>query len=139
MAPKKKKMWFGFLEAGTKGSPVVRDATLETGDPKTVYLFNFMKGRILEYRRDIVEVKLRELATEELAMIPELRKAYKIVRESFQPRPAKPKQAVYRAKPAPKEDDFPEFDAGDDDDAFELDLPPVSDAGEDALSADAFD
>ena len=77
MAARKKKIWFGFLEAGVKGSPVVRDAELATGDPKTVYLFNFMKGKILEYRRDIVEVKLRELAAEELAMIPELRKAYK--------------------------------------------------------------
>jgi hypothetical protein len=135
MAAKQKKMWFGFLEAGTKGSPVVRDATLETGDPKTVYLFNYMKGKILEYRRDIVEIKLREFESEELTMIPQLRKAFKEVRESFEPRPAKPKQTVYRAKPAPAEDDdFPEFDAGDDDD-FDDVPPPLLDADDEPATA----
>jgi hypothetical protein len=138
MAAKKKKMWFGFLEAGSKGSPVVRETALETGDPKTIYLFNFMKGRILEYRRDIVEIKLRELAPEELAMIPQLRKAYKEARESFEPRPTKIKQAASRPKPAPPADDFPEFD-GDDAPDFDVDLPLLSDSGDDGVAADIFD
>ena len=133
MAGKQKKMWFGFLDAGTKGSPVVRDATLETGNPKTLYLFNFMKGKILEYQREIVEVKLRELEAEELAMVPQLRKAFKEVREHFEPRPAKPKQAVYRAKPAPADDEFPEFDAGDDD--FDDTTPPLLDTDDDGATA----
>jgi len=138
MAAKKKKMWFGFLEAGSKGSPVVRETALETGDPKTIYLFNFMKGRILEYRRDIVEIKLRELETEELAMVPEMRKAYKEARESFEPRPAKTKQAVSRARATPPVGDFPELD-GDDGADFDVDLPLLVDNGEDAVSADIFD
>ncbi len=138
MAAKKKKMWFGFLEAGSKGSPVVRETALETGDPKTIYLFNFMKNRILEYRRDIVEIKLRELEPEELAMIPQLRKAYKEARESFEPRPARAKLPVSRPKPAPPADDFPEFDSDDGAD-FEVDLPLLSDSGDDGVSADIFD
>lgn len=113
---KKKKMWFGFLEAGIKGSPVVRDANLDTGNPKTVYLFNFMKERILEYRRDIVEVKLRELAPEEQSLVPELRKAYSRVRETFEPRALPFRRPVRKVKPAPELDDFPEIDTGEDED-----------------------
>jgi len=138
MAGKQKKLWFGFLEAATKGSPVVRDATLETGDPKTLYLFNYMKGKILEYRRDIVSNKLREFAAEELAMVPQLRKAYKEVREHFEPRPAKPKLVTYRAKPVPAEDDFPEFEAGDDA-GFDHTKPPMLDADDDSAAAFLFD
>jgi len=133
MAGKQKKMWFGFLDAGTKGSPVVRDATLETGNHKTLYLFNFMKGKILEYQREIVELKLRELETEELAMVPQLRKAYKEAREHFEPRPVKPKQPVYRAKPAPVEEEIPEFEAGDD--GFDDVNPPLLDSDDDGATA----
>lgn len=139
MAPRQKKIWFGFLDAGVKGSPVVRDAELATGDPKTVYLFNFMKGKILEYRRDIVEVKLRELAAEELAMIPELRKTYKQVRGDFEPRQIKMQRPVFRAKPAPAEDEIPDFEDGDDD-GFEMDLTlPLDGGDEDAAPADQID
>ncbi len=138
MATKRKKVWFGYLEAGGKASPVVRDAELLTGDPKTLYLFNFMKGKILEYRRDIVEVKLRELAAEELAMIPEIRKAYKIVRESFSPRQTRSHRPVFRAKPAPIDDEIPDFDDVDDD-GFDMDLTLPLDAGDDGLSADQID
>ena len=138
MAARKKKMWFGFLEAGSKGSPVVRETALETGDPKTIYLFNFMKGRILEYRRDIVEIKLRELEPEELAMIPELRKAYKEARESFEPRPVKAKLSYSRAKARRPADDFPELD-GAGGGEFEIDLRPFSDNGDEGIPADVVD
>lgn len=127
---KKKKMWFGFLEAGIKGSPVVRDANLDTGNPNTVYLFNFMKERILEYRRDIVEVKLRELAPEEQSLVPELRKAYTRVRETFEPRVVAFRRPVRKVKPAPELDDFPEIDTGEDDDFGDLSAS-VFDAGDD--------
>ena len=130
MAANKKKMWFGFLEAGTKGSPVVRDANLDTGNPKTVYLFNFMKEKILEYRRDIVEVKLRELAPEEQPLVPELRKAYTRVRETFEPRAVPLRRPVRKLKPALELDDFPEIDTGDDDDFGGL-SPSVFEPGDD--------
>ncbi len=138
MAGKQKKLWFGFLEAGTKGSPVVRDATLETGDPKTLYLFNYTKGKILEYRREIVELKLREFDTEELAVVPLLRKTFKEIREHFEPRPEKPKLVTYRAKPAPADDDFPEFDAADDADLDDT-TPPLLDTDDDSAAAFLFD
>ena len=138
MAAKKQKIWFGFLEAGTKASPVVRDSEIATGDPKTMYLFNFMKGKILEYRRDIVEFKLRELAAEELAMVPELRKAYKTVRESFVPRQTRPQRQVVKTAPAPSDDEIPDFD---DSDAvsFGADLPLLVEDGDEGFAADQID
>ena len=139
MAKKKKKMWFGFLEAGTKGSPVVRDANLDTGNPKTVYLFNFMKERILEYRRDIVEVKLRERAPEEQPLVPELRTAYARVRATIEPRAAPLRRPFRKVSPAPALDDFPEIDTGDGDDFGGLSplvFEPGDDDGDSAVLTD---
>jgi len=137
MAKKKTKLWFGFLEAGAKGSPVVRDDALATGNPATVYLFNFMKGRILEYRRDIVEVKLRELGTEELAMVPDMRAAYLEASQSFEPRPV-PARPTVRAKPKPPPDEAPELD-DDVDFGFDADLPLLADEPEEGESVDQLD
>jgi hypothetical protein len=86
MAARRSTLWCGYLEAGEKGSPVVRDNSLDTGNPATVYLFNFIKGRILEYRRDIVDLKLRELGAEELGMVRSLRAAFETARSGFTPR-----------------------------------------------------
>ena len=55
MAASSETLWFGYLEAGKKSTFVVRDVTLGTAMPETLYLFNFDRGKILEYRRDIVE------------------------------------------------------------------------------------
>lgn len=137
MAKKKSKLWFGFLEAGAKGSPVVRDEALTTGNPATVYLFNFMKGKILEYRRDIVEIKLRELGTEELAMVPEMRAAYLDASQSFQPRTVPARPAV-RAKPKPPPDEAPELD-DDVDFSFDTDLPLLVDEPDEGESVDQLD
>jgi len=57
----KRGLWFGCLEAGNSSSPVIRDQHLETGNVKTLYIFNLARGRILEYQREIVEPKLRDL------------------------------------------------------------------------------
>lgn len=96
MGKKQKSLWLGFLEAGSKRSPIVRDSSLETGSQKTVYLFNLMKGRILEYRRDIVEPKLRELSDEELAEAASLKEAFEQARAGFTPR------AKHRDQPMPR-------------------------------------
>jgi hypothetical protein len=82
-------LWFGFLEAGEKGSPVIRDLSLDTGQSWTTYLFNMRKGRIIEYRRDIVESKLRELTQEELDVVADMEAAYNSVRPDFIPRAEK--------------------------------------------------
>jgi len=44
MAAKRNTLWFGYLEAGEKGTPVVRDTSMDTGTSATVYLFNQRKA-----------------------------------------------------------------------------------------------
>jgi hypothetical protein len=86
MSKRKQPLWLGFLDAGERSSPVVRDPTLDTGNPATIYLFNLMRGRILEYRRDIVELKLREFLPQESSMVKALQDAFQVAREDFTPR-----------------------------------------------------
>ena len=76
MADQQETLWFGYLEAGEKGSAVVRDVTLGTANPATFYLFNLKRGKILEYKRNIAEPKLRELTDEEKESIEEFRQAF---------------------------------------------------------------
>jgi len=78
----KSDIWYGFLQAGEHSSPVVRDATLETKNPKTVFLYNHARGKFLEYAREIVEPKLRELAPEDVPM-KDLQSAFKAARKTF--------------------------------------------------------
>jgi hypothetical protein len=116
MAAKKRSLWFGYLEAGVKGSLVVRDPSMDTGMTSTIYLFNFAKGRIVEYRRDIVEPKLRELTESEGEGIAEIRKAFKKARDGFTPRVT---LRPPRRRPEPQPE-TPDFELDDD-------LPPPDD------------
>jgi hypothetical protein len=126
MAAKRNTLWFGYLEAGDKGSPVVRDTSMDTGTSATIYLFNQKKGRILEYRRDIVEPKLRELTEEETELVAELRKEFEKVRTGFTPRSMlRPAPPPRKPRPEP-EPELPDFD--DDDD-----LPITNDDDQDEL------
>jgi hypothetical protein len=112
MAAKRQSLWFGYLEAGAKGSPVVRDHSIDTGSPATIYLFNLEKGRILEYRRDIAEPKLRELNPEESKRLAKMRAAYAKARENFTPRViVRPPRRVPKAEPEPE---IPDFEADED-------------------------
>ena len=114
MAAKGRSLWFGFLDAGTKGSLVVRDHSIDTGAPNTIYLFNYVKGRILEYRRDIAEPKLRELNDGEREKLKELRKAFKKARDEFTPRVnVRPARVPTPPEPEP-EPEIPDFEADDD-------------------------
>ena len=143
MAVKQETLWFGYLEAGEKGGPVVRDVTLGTGTPATFYLFNLNRGAILEYRRDIAEPKLRELTEEEKETIEELRQAFEHARKGFTPREArKPKPLPpTRKKPRVEEDDAAELDDDkeidlkdeddDEDDEPDLDVAAIDDAADD--------
>ncbi len=79
-------IWFGMLEAGASSSPVARDHELDTGNPATVYLFNLRRGAIGEYRRDIVEAKLRDLTAEEDHLRAEIDAAFARARSGFTPR-----------------------------------------------------
>lgn len=110
MAAKRNTLWFGYLEAGEKGSAVVRDSSMGTGTAATIYLYNHQKGRILEYRGEIVEPKLRELNGEETALVKELRKAYDKVRSSFTPRVTVRPPRAQRMPDLEQEAELPDFD-----------------------------
>lgn len=101
-------LWYGYLEAGAKSSPVVRDERLDTGNGKTLFLFNLARGQILEYTRDIVEPKLRELKSGEVS-IDELSGAYGEARRTFKNPNARPLNIPERGGAAkvakPAEDD----------------------------------
>ena len=134
VAKRKKRLWFGYLEAGERSSPVVRDDTIDTGRASTVYLFNWMKGKILEYQKDIVEPKLRDLEAAETGLVPELEKAYNQSRERFTPRgDARPKPTRAR-KPAPVEPTIDDFN--DDEDGS---WPPLDDDGFETMPAEMAD
>ncbi len=82
-------LWYGYLDAGERSSAVAMDNRLSTGDPTTVYLFNLQRNEIIEYKRAIVEPKLRELKGKEQELETELKSAYRKARNGFTPRGAK--------------------------------------------------
>ncbi len=128
MAVKQETLWFGYLEAGEKGSPVVRDVTLGTGTPATFYLFNLNRRAILEYRRDLAEPKLRELTKEEMETIEELREAFEHARKGFTPREARKPKPLPPIRKKPRVD---EEDAVDLDDDKHIELSDEDDEDDD--------
>jgi hypothetical protein len=75
-------IWYGFLEAGNKSSPVVRDLSLQTNNPETVYLYNLVRGIFLEYSLEIVQPKLRDLKPGDISL-DELDHAFQLARQAF--------------------------------------------------------
>lgn len=125
-------LWYGYLDAGEKSSPILMDHHLSTANPHTVYVFNLKRSEIIEYRRDIVEAKLRDLGEEDNNVIKELKSAYNKARSGFVPRGAKvsnipEKGAETPKKAAPIEKDDEEYDElvtvddGDDEEDWEED------------------
>jgi hypothetical protein len=78
--------WYGYLEAGDKSAPVLRDRRLVTGNPKTLYLYNLKRSAIIEYSREVAEPKLRELKAHESDVIDALNSGYAEARAKFRPR-----------------------------------------------------
>jgi hypothetical protein len=130
----KSTIWYGYLDAGEKSSPVVIDERLNTGNPQTLYVFNLARGKILEYRRDIAEPKLRELKAAEQSVVSELKTAFDAARHEFRTRgarilnlPERGAAVASAAEPLRQEDedlDFEDFDidlVADDEEAEELD------------------
>jgi len=95
----KDDIWYGFLQAGAQSSPVVRDATMATNSRKTVWLYNHVRDRFLEYSLEVVEPKLRELGDGDIAL-KALDKAYRAARKKFAPDKAKPCLRETPAEPA---------------------------------------
>lgn len=93
-------LWYGYLEVGEKSTAVIRDERLDTGNGKTLFLFNLARGQILEYTREIVEPKLRELKPSESGKVDELNAAYGEARRNFQHHNVRPLNIPERADPA---------------------------------------
>jgi hypothetical protein len=118
-----------YLEAGAKSSAVVLDPSLLTGNEQTIYLYNQQRNQIIEYRRDIVEAKLRDLNSEETKTAKALQQAYTQARSGFTPRGAAildiPERAApSKPKPAParsSDDDDDDVDFVDDNDLLDDD------------------
>lgn len=125
---------YGFLEAGTKSALVVLDARLNTGQPDTVYVYNHQRGAILEYKRAILEPKLRDLTPDELEQVKSLRSAYRKARTGFTPRGARVAQALEKTRstpppqPAAPEMVFEGLDSAFGDDESEPELDDDSEA-----------
>ena len=113
----KASLWFGHLNAGARSSPVLRDARLDTGNPKTLYLFNLVRGEILEYAREIVEQKLRELKPAESGFVADLDSGYKKARRNFKGHSASISNITKRTVAVFKEkvDDYDDSETGIDD------------------------
>ena len=118
-AKKSSPVWYGFLQAGDRSTPVIRDDRLDTGNHKTLYLFNLSRNLILEYSREVVEPKLRELKPDEATSIPELDAAYKKARRGFKDRGAGVRSILSRSSraPASNEDEFKDIPVDEDSDA----------------------
>jgi len=108
----KSSLWYGYLEAGDRSTPVIRDERLDTGSSKTVFLFNLARREILEYSREIVEPKLRDLKSGEAKSLKNLDAAYAEARRNFKDRRARtlniPEQggATRRAAESRSDDDI---------------------------------
>lgn len=104
-----KHYWYGYLEAGEKSSPVLQDHRLDTGSADTMYLYNHKRGEILEYKRAIIEPKLRALTPQEQELCRTLKSAYTEARAEFTPRGGKPVLIPARGgKPTPAANDEPQ-------------------------------
>jgi len=118
-------LWFGYLEVGEKSSAVARDPKLYTGKPDTVYLFNLKRNEIIEYKRDIIEPKLRELSKDEAELKKEVKKAFSKAVKDFTPRgkvlaiPDKPTPKPATAKKPKEEEELEAIALGDDDNAID--------------------
>ncbi len=109
------KLQHMYLEAGAKSSPVVLDTTLSTSNDQTLYLYHLQRNQIIEYRRDIVEAKLRELTAEEAKQAGNLQQAYQQVRAEFTPRGST--EAIPEHAPPPKAKRSPALEVDDVEDA----------------------
>jgi len=122
----KNGFWYGYLNAGGKSSAVLSDPELDTGNRKTIYLFNLERNAIIEYNREIVEPKLSDLNGEAEDMTIALEAAYVRARKAFgRARPIAPAPAESTNKaatPAVEEDDLDDYVDDEDLDTDGLDL-----------------
>ncbi|MDT8385625.1 MAG: hypothetical protein RRB22_14545 [Gammaproteobacteria bacterium] len=121
----KQKLWYGFLEAGSKSSPVVIDHSMDTGETSSVFVYNHNRQEILKYVRELVEPKLRELTAKEKELESVLKKGFSDALKTLKYPLAKTIDSPAKAKPSPVTDtpkDEPEVEISVlDDDIWEDD------------------
>lgn len=125
----KKNYWHGYLEAGAKSSPVLRDLTLETGNESTLYLFLLKRNKILEFQISIVEPKLRELTEGEASLVSALNSGYNKAKKEFTPRGSlRMKQVEITPQPSTTaETEFDDIDVADLDVDMDIDDLEIDD------------
>lgn len=144
---KDKNLWVGYLTLAAKEILVASDDRVDTGNHKTLFLYNRERNEIVEYSREIIEAKLMDAPIEDYnakeiaaAYQQALRKAkpnlYRVV---FTPNaggssiPKEKKPAVAVAS----DDDEGMGDDGDIDDSFTLgDDDANDDVGDEPLRDD---
>ncbi|MEW7978674.1 MAG: hypothetical protein G8D28_09855 [gamma proteobacterium symbiont of Phacoides pectinatus] len=113
-------VWFGYLQAGDKSTPVVRDESIDSGSAKMIYLYNHARGQLLQYSREIVEPKLRELNPGEVDR-KALEHSFQAARQAFastHPLADRLTPKARHQKSRPPAEEEPEFDEDADDDMF---------------------
>ena len=75
------QFWFGYLDAGAKSSPVLRDNELKSSSPDNICLFNLQKNQIVEYKAEIVSQRLRALNDGDT--IAEMTSKYQLAKQSY--------------------------------------------------------
>jgi len=134
---KKSTAWFGFLDAGEKSTAVAMDPGLDTGNASTIYLFNLKRNTFLEYKRELVEPKLRELDGQEGQLLDELQEAYISARAAFAPRGGRTAIAAERPRARKTASETANSDDDADADADDPDIPGDDEIAEDDGDWDA--
>ena len=100
---KGKSCWYGYLNAGKRSSPVLRDDLLVSGNSKTIYMYNLNRDEIIEYALEIVEKKLRDLKADESEYVNVLDAGYRKARRDFKVRGAGKRKTIDFVNDLPRE------------------------------------
>ena len=89
---------------------MLRDSRLESGNPKTIYMYNLNRDEIIEYVVEVVEKKLRDLKSDESEYIKELDAGYKKARRKFKRRGVGKRQITVSTTVSSREGDYSDDD-----------------------------
>lgn len=138
---KDKNLWVGYLSLANKKTLVASDERVDTGNRKTIFLYNQDRNDIVEYSREIIQAKLSDAPESDYntdaiasAFQKALRKSmpnlYRLVFTPNAGGSSLPKEK--RAAPAPSDDEGMGGEVGFDDEGFDMD----DDDGDDARGDD---
>ncbi len=104
----KQNLWYGFLEAEERSSPVIIDNSMDTGEKRTVFIYNHSKKEILKYVREVVEPKLRELTDKEKELEASMKKGFTESLKTFNNKVPNLLAVPAKGKPSAKAESTPE-------------------------------